>query len=121
MIDKGICGKEFIWNPSNCECEYDKSCDFGEYLDYANCICRKRIIDKPIEECSENIEKELYSNEINDYEKICNSCRVFIVLFIIFFILSISISSAFIYFHWCLKKSNTGVTNFNPSTETVIY
>ena len=121
MIDKGICGKEFIWNPSNCECEYDKSCDFGEYLDYANCICRKRIIDKPIEECSENIEKELYSNEINDYEKICNSCRVFIVLFIIFFIQSISISSAFIYFHWYLKKSNTGVTNFNPSTETVMY
>ena len=26
--------KGFIWNPSNCECECDKSCDIGEYLDY---------------------------------------------------------------------------------------
>ena len=25
--------KGFIWNPSNCECEGDKSCDVGEYLD----------------------------------------------------------------------------------------
>ena len=24
----------FIWNPSNCECECDKSCDIGEHLDY---------------------------------------------------------------------------------------
>ena len=34
LIDKDICDKEYIWNPSNCEC--DKSCDFGEYLDYEN-------------------------------------------------------------------------------------
>ena len=33
MIDKRISVKGFIWNPSNCECEYDKSCDVGEYLD----------------------------------------------------------------------------------------
>ena len=31
------CDKGFIWNPSNCECECDKSCDVGEYLDYENC------------------------------------------------------------------------------------
>ena len=31
LIDKGVCNKEFIWNPSNCECEYDKSRDVGEY------------------------------------------------------------------------------------------
>ena len=34
LIDKGICDKGFIWNPSNCKCECDKSCDIGEYLDY---------------------------------------------------------------------------------------
>ena len=34
--------KKFIWNPSNCKCECDKSCDFGEYLDYENCTCRKQ-------------------------------------------------------------------------------
>ena len=34
LIDKGICDKGFIWNPSNCGCECDKTCDIGEYLDY---------------------------------------------------------------------------------------
>ena len=37
LIDKGICDKRLIWNSSNCEWECDKSCDLGEYLDYANC------------------------------------------------------------------------------------
>ena len=30
LIDKGVCDKEFISNPSNCECEYDKYCYAGE-------------------------------------------------------------------------------------------
>ena len=86
------------------------------------CECRKRLIDKLVEECSENNdEKKLYSNEINDYEKICSSWSVYIVLLVIFFIVSIKISSVFIYFHWHLKKSNAGVTNIIPGTETVIY
>ena len=57
LIDKGICDKEFIWNPSNCECECDKSCDIGEYLDYENCKCRKKLVDKLVEECTENIDE----------------------------------------------------------------
>ena len=24
LIDKGVCDKGFIWNPSNCDCECDK-------------------------------------------------------------------------------------------------
>ena len=32
LIDKGMYDKGFIGNPSNCECECDKSCDIGEYL-----------------------------------------------------------------------------------------
>ena len=38
-----MCDKGDIWNPSNCECEYDKSCDIGEYLDYSNCKCKTKI------------------------------------------------------------------------------
>ena len=53
MIDKGVCDKGFIWNQSNCECECDKSCDIGEYLDYENCKCRKKLVDKLVEECTE--------------------------------------------------------------------
>ena len=42
LIDKEICEKRFIWNPSNCKCECDKSCDIGEYLDYESFKCRKK-------------------------------------------------------------------------------
>ena len=57
-----MCDKGFIWNPSNCECECDKSMDDGEYLDYKNRKCRKSLIDKLIEEYSKNI----YENETLD-------------------------------------------------------
>ena len=67
LIDKGICNKEFIWNPSNCERECDKSCDIREYLDYKNCKCGNKIVDKLFEECSENINgnKMLYNETLN--------------------------------------------------------
>ena len=42
--DKGVCDKGFIWNPSNCECEFDKSCNIGEYLDYSDCKCKKKLV-----------------------------------------------------------------------------
>ena len=35
--------------PSNCECECDKSCDVGEYLDCENCKCRKKLVDELVE------------------------------------------------------------------------
>ena len=105
MYDKG-----FIWNPSNCDCEGDKSCDIGEYLHHKNCKCRKKIIDKLIEERSEDI----YENEtldiiplnvipLNGYKNICNSCIVYAVLRVMFLIRSICICCVFIYFHWYLK------------------
>ena len=52
LIDKGVCDKGFIWNPSNCECECYKSCDISEYLDYKNCKCKKRLVDKLVGECT---------------------------------------------------------------------
>ena len=67
MIDKGVCDKKFIWNPRNCGCECDKSCDVGEYLDYEDCNCRKKLFDKLIEECNENAE-EVKLAEINSAE-----------------------------------------------------
>ena len=42
LTDKGVYNKGFIWNPSKYDCECDKSCDIGEYLDYSNCKCRKK-------------------------------------------------------------------------------
>ena len=57
LIDKGVCDKVFVWNPSNCERECGKSCDTGEYLDYENCKCRKKLVDKLVEECTESTDK----------------------------------------------------------------
>ena len=82
MIDKGVYDKGYAWNRSNCECECDKSCDVGEYLDYENCKCRKKLVDKLVEECGENIdeakltEKALFKH-VN--ESVC-SYTFFIVL-----------------------------------------
>ena len=46
LIDKGVCDKGYIWNPSDCECECHKSCDVGQYLDYKNCKCRDKLVEK---------------------------------------------------------------------------
>ena len=85
LIDKGVCDRGYIWNPSNCECECDKSCDVGEYLDYENCKCRKRLVDKLAEECTENIdETKLAEVALFEHvnECVC-SCTVCIVLAVI--------------------------------------
>ena len=42
-IYKGKCDDGFIWNPRKCECECDHSCNFDEYLDYANFKCKRKL------------------------------------------------------------------------------
>ena len=109
-------------NPNNCHYECDKLCDVGEYLDYRNCKCRKKLIDKLVEECSENIDgnEMIYNGTLNNRRKVCNSCTVCIVLFVIVFLIIISVSSALAYFHWYLK-SDTCTIIINLGTEIVIY
>ena len=63
LVDKEICDKGFIWNPSNCECECDRSYDIGQYLDYRNCMCRNSTVDKLVEKCTNDIdENEIIMN-----------------------------------------------------------
>ena len=57
IIKKDVCDKGFIFNPSNCKCECNKSCSIGEYLDYSNCRCRKKLVDPLVEEYTENIDE----------------------------------------------------------------
>ena len=72
-----MCDKGFIWNPSNCEWECDKLCDTDEYLDYENGTCRKKLVDKLVEECTENV-KEAKITEItlckNENKHKCSFC-----------------------------------------------
>ena len=95
-----MCDKGFTWNPSNCECEWDKSCDIGEYLDYENCNCRKKLVDKLVEECTENVE-EAKITEITENK--CKSLCTIMLLIAIVFPICIGIVTYFIYSHWYLK------------------
>ena len=105
LIDKGVCVKRFIWNPSNCECECDKSCDVGEYLDYELCKCRKKLADKLVEECTENIDEVKIACE-NEHKNKCSSCMLYIAFFSIIFTINIGIGAHFIYYKYmnCEKE-----------------
>ena len=95
-----MCDKGCASNPSNCECECDKLCDLGEYLDYENFKCRKGLADKLVEECNENIDKEkLTEIALFEHKNEC-SCydTVFIVLGLIALAVSIVISTYFVYY-----------------------
>ena len=123
-MDKGVCHKEFIWNPSNGECECDKSCDVGEYLDYENCKCRKKLFDKLVEECSENIDevkmsKMSLAEDENKHKNKCSFSTLCIVLFSIIFAINIGIGTYFIYSYWYLKKDVTRV-KFGTYNQTTI-
>ena len=95
-----MCDKGFIWNASNWECEFDKACDVGEYLDYENCKCRRKLVDKLVDECE-------YS-----------SCTVYIVLFSISFTVNVGIVIYFVYSRWYLKKD---VLHTDLPIQTTIY
>ena len=85
LIDKGICDKGFIRNLGSCEC--DKSCDVGKCLDYGNCKFRKRLIDKLVEECIENIDEVKMTGKTlaEDENKCQSSCTIYVILVPIIF------------------------------------
>ena len=110
LIDKGVCDKGYIWNPSNCECEFYKNCDIGEYLDYEDCKCKKRLSDKLVDECAETIDKTklvniTFTENENNYE--CRSCMVYIVLMIVAIVISTGITVYLVYYNWSLIENNT--------------
>ena len=99
LFDKRVCDKGYFFNPSNCECEYDKSCDVGEYLDYSNCNCRKKLVDKLVEEYNKNIDEVEIASEKKHKNK-CSSCTLYIALFSIIFTVSIGIVTYFVYYKY---------------------
>ena len=107
MIDEGACDKGYVLNPSNCECECDKSCNIGEYLDYSSCKCRKKLIDPLVEECTKNIDETKLVNITveNENNSRCTSYVIYKVLFFIFFIISCGIGIYFVYHKYvnCIK------------------
>ena len=96
LIDKRSCDKEFI---IYCDCKCDKWCDVAEYLDCENCKCRKRLIKKLVQKYSENIggNTMIYNKILDDHENVPNSCRIYLVLVAMLFIISISTANVFLF------------------------
>ena len=103
------CNKGYAWYPSNCECECDKYCNVGEYLNHSDCKCRKKLTDRLIDECIETIEETklvniTFSETENYYE--CSSCIVYIVLMIVAVTIFIGITVYLVYYNWYLINNN---------------
>ena len=108
LIKKGVCNKGSK-NSSNCECECNKSCDVGEYLDYSDCKCKKKFADELIDECTETIEETklvniTFTENENNYE--CGSCIVYIVLMIVAFTIFTEITVYLVYYNSYLINNN---------------
>ena len=77
------------------------------------------MIDKLVEECTENIEEtKLVENE-NENKHRCSSCTEYIVLFSLRFAINIGIATYFVFSRWYLKKDIPRV-KFNTRTQTTI-
>ena len=91
-----------------------------------NCVFRKSLVDKLVEECINVNDGDTMYNETltvvssND----CASLTPYIVLFIVFLSISVIISGVFVYFHWYQNKQLNlkNILNVNYSkTATEIY
>ena len=98
----------------------------GEYLDYKNCKCRKKLVDKLVErnsaeECTENIDEvKIVEITLSGHENVCVcSCTIYVVVIVMIFTSSIGIGAYFAYSHWSIKKDVTRV-KFSTHTKTTI-
>ena len=76
--------------------------DIGEYLDYENCKCRKKLVDKLVEECTENIDEvKIAGMTLFERRNECkSSCTIYLVLIAIVFTAIIGIGTYFIYYKY---------------------
>ena len=112
LIDKGVCDKGYTWNPSNCECKCNKARNVGEYLDYSDRKCRKKLADKLIDKCTETKLVNITFTE-NKYNYEHNSCIVYIVLMTIAFTIFTKITVYLFYYHWSLTNNNIHCIKIN--------
>ena len=90
-----------MWNPSTCECQCDKWCKLGQYLDHKNCTCKHKLVGRLISECTSIINETMMNNNYdNDYNAIT---YVFIGLFSLLLLVIICFC-VLAYFKWFKSK-----------------
>ena len=75
------------------------SVNVGEYLDYENCKCRKKLVDKLVKECTEDVDEVKIAGMTlfeHENERVC-SYTICVVSAVIALTISIGIGSYFFY------------------------
>ena len=106
------CTKGYMWNPSIHECQCDKWCKLGQYLDHKNCVCKNKLVGRLIGECTSIINETMINNKdnIDNDNTIWN---VFIGLFSVLLIAGIVCFCVFAYFKW-FKGKKLFKNKYNP-------
>ena len=130
LVNKLLCDKGYMWNPSTCSCECDKYCEAGKYLDYRECVCRKKLIDDLIEQCTTVVDIEinkgtdLVNISSDSVNRSSSSSNIYLLLFVTVLVIALlSAGRAFYYFRKDNSKklddkiyktaySNTGTLNY---------
>ena len=130
LVSKLVCEKGYMWNPSTCACECDKYCEVGQYLDYRECACRKKLIDDLIEQCTTVADLEigrgtdLVNISSGSVNRSSSSSNIYLCLFIAVLVIALlSAAGVFYYFRKVNSKklddkiyetgySNTGTLNY---------
>ena len=115
LVSKLVCDKGYMWNPSTCACECDKYCEVGQYLDYNNCLRRKKLIDDLIEQCTSTVDIEIkngtdiFTSSAATKNIVApvnsdNGTNIYLFLFVAVLIVAVLVAGGFIYYY---RKNNT--------------
>ena len=94
--------KGYTWNPSICECQCDKWCKSGQYLDHKNRVCKNKLIRRLIKECTSVINETMINNKDSSNNNTLQN--VFISLFSVAVLIGIICFCVFAYFKWFKGK-----------------
>ena len=112
--------KGYTWNPSTCECQCDKLCKPGQYLDHKNCICKNKLIGRVIEKCTSVVNETMINNN-KDNITTNNTCLILFIVFLIGFVVFLI---GFIYYYY-YHRNNANKRKLRdfiyPKLKTSIY
>ena len=104
LVSKLVCDKGYMWNPSTCMCECDKLCEVGQYLDYRQCVCRKKLIDDLIEQCTTVVDVEINNGTDLVVDKTSSNSSVYLFLFVAVLIMALLLIAGVVYY--CRKDNS---------------